>query len=63
MSTRTAPDCFKCRHLVITWQPNYPYACRAMGFKSGRMPWQEVVRASGMPCFMFTPKPAKSPPR
>lgn len=53
------PDCFKCRYLVITWDQEFPYACQGMGFKSRRIPWREVLHASGQPCRMFTPKPRR----
>lgn len=56
MKNSHRPDCIKCRHLKITWQMERPYACLAMGFKSHRIPWQEVVRASGKPCLMFQAK-------
>ncbi len=55
------PDCFKCRHLVITWEKQRGYACRAMGFKSRMIPWRVVLRESGMPCLMFSPKPRPTP--
>ena len=54
------PNCFKCRHLVITWQMQRGYACRAMGFKSKIIPSLEVFRASGKQCQVFSPKPPKN---
>jgi hypothetical protein len=51
------PNCFKCKHFFITWEHQRGYACRAMGFKSKQVPWRVVVRESGMPCLMFSPKP------
>jgi len=50
-------DCFKCRHLVITWEADRPYACQGMGFKSRQIPSQVVRRESGAPCRLFSPKP------
>ena len=58
--TRQRPNCFKCRHLLITWERGRGYACRAMGFKSQVVPWRVVVKESGMPCLMFEPKPANT---
>jgi hypothetical protein len=55
--TQQKPKCFKCKHFYITWEHNRGYACRAMGFKSRQVPWRVVVRESGMPCLMFSPKP------
>lgn len=54
---RQMPNCYKCRHLIITWERERGYACRAMGFKSRTVPWRVVARESGMPCLMFEPKP------
>lgn len=52
----THPDCFKCAHLVITWERGRGYACRAMKFKSKMIPWRVVLQSSGKPCLCFTPK-------
>jgi len=52
-----SPDCFKCRHLSITWDRHWPYACQGMGFKSRGIPWRVVLQASGAPCRLFSPKP------
>jgi hypothetical protein len=56
------PNCFKCRHLVITWEKERSYACRAMRFKSKEIPWRVVLRESGTPCLLFSPKDAPPPP-
>jgi hypothetical protein len=39
----------------------FPYGCRALGFKSKRMPVQEVVEVSGTPCMGFAPKKPATP--
>ncbi|MDX8409800.1 MAG: hypothetical protein R8J84_07175 [Mariprofundales bacterium] len=52
-SRRHGPDCMRCRHLFITWQPESPYGCRSFGFKSKRMPSLEVKMASGEQCLRF----------
>lgn len=54
-----SPDCFRCRHLRITWESGRGYACQAMGFKSREIPWRLVLRASGQPCLQFSPKPPR----
>ncbi len=51
------PDCWKCQHHYITHHPGFPYGCRAMGFKSRRLPCLEVLETSGKACLMFQPKP------
>ena len=58
-SRSAAPNCFRCRHFQITWERERGYACRAMGFKSGRMPWRVVLMTSGGPCLMFEAKPPR----
>ncbi len=56
------PNCYKCRHFVITWEAGRGYGCRAMGFKSPYLPSLVVQRESGMPCLMFSPKPPRRRP-
>lgn len=51
------PDCWRCRHFAISWQPARPYLCRLIGFKSKMLPCLEVVRADGRPCHGYSPKP------
>lgn len=53
------PNCFKCRHFVLTYETRRGYACRAMGFRSRTIPWKVVLRSSGMPCQVFSPKPRR----
>ncbi|MGE5490488.1 MAG: hypothetical protein ACM31P_04300 [Actinomycetota bacterium] len=54
----------KCRHHVITHDVSFPYACTALGFRSRRLPSQEVLAASGQPCMAFEGRmgPAGGPP-
>ncbi len=47
------PNCQKCRHYYITHDPDRPYGCRAMGFKSRRNPAQVVYATSGIICQLF----------
>jgi len=48
--------CQGCRYYWITWEPRYPYGCRAHGFKTNRHPAVAVYQASGISCQLFTPK-------
>ncbi|OSM04954.1 hypothetical protein [Magnetofaba australis] len=57
--TDKRPDCIKCRYFRITWEPDHPRACEAMGFKTKLMPSAEVKRASGQECLHFAPKPER----
>jgi hypothetical protein len=45
--------CFSCRHFYITYDPRFPYGCRAVGFKSRGVPAAEVRANSGMDCQFF----------
>ncbi len=49
-------DCRKCRHYFVTWNPDFPFGCRAMGFKSKRLPAYDVYENSSMPCQLFDAK-------
>jgi hypothetical protein len=46
----------KCIHHFITYDPDFPYGCRAMNFKSARLPQYEVAGASQQACQSFQPK-------
>jgi hypothetical protein len=50
-------DCHKCEHYYVTWEEQTPHGCRAMGFKSRRLP-SMVVRKStpDMDCLSFKKK-------
>lgn len=50
------PSCLKCVHHFITYDPRFPYGCRAMNFKSRVLPQHEVEAATGMPCQSFQPR-------
>ncbi len=49
-------DCRKCKHFEITWDRNFPYGCKAMGFKTAFLPSVEVHKASGLACLKFEMK-------
>lgn len=54
--TITLPQCRKCKNFFITYEPAKPYGCRAMGFKSKRIPAMVVYDTSGIVCQLFTSK-------
>jgi hypothetical protein len=58
----SAPDCYRCRALYVTYEPARPYGCRAFGFHSARLPRDEVRLSTGAECQAFEPKPAASNP-
>jgi hypothetical protein len=37
--------CHKCIHYYVTWDQHFPHGCRAMVFKSKRMPIVDVQNA------------------
>lgn len=51
-----AVECTKCIYFMITWEKNFPYGCRAFGFKSKTHPSIEVVKAAGKECNKYSPK-------
>ncbi len=49
-------DCFSCTHFHITYDTDFPYGCRAAGFKSRFIPAKEMLLNSGMACQFFEEK-------
>jgi len=49
-------DCIQCKHFYITWDPPFPYGCRAFAIKARRYPSCEVFIASGKDCQLFEMK-------
>ncbi len=51
-------DCHKCEHYYVTWEKQTPHACRAMGFKSRRLPSIVVKKNSlnNMDCLSYKKK-------
>jgi hypothetical protein len=54
------PDCRRCAHYFITHQINFRYGCRAMDFKSRRLPMLDVSEASGETCHYFKKRSSAS---
>jgi len=52
-------NCFACQHFYITYDPSFPYGCRAPGFKSRLLPSKEMFASSGMECQLFLEKEKK----
>jgi len=53
-------DCFTCKYFFITWKKNFPYGCKALGFKSKGMPSGEVFKASAIKCLKYEIKEESS---
>lgn len=52
-SPSSAPNCLKCRHFYVSWDPGFPRACRVFGVKSRQMPSLAVFQATGRHCPAF----------
>ncbi|OLN24210.1 uracil-DNA glycosylase [Domibacillus antri] len=50
------PNCLKCRHFYVTWDPAAPRGCRGYGFKTKQVPSIVVRGSSGHPCYKFSAK-------
>lgn len=50
------PFCMRCIYLYTTWDKQFPYGCKAMGFKSGRLPCEAVRQSSGEECLAYVKK-------
>jgi hypothetical protein len=55
-TVRIEINCLSCRHFFITYDPRFPYGCRAVGFKSRLLPAQEMYKNSGLVCQLFEEK-------
>lgn len=55
----TEVNCFSCTHFFITHEPDFPYGCRAVGFKSRPLPAHVMYVNSGMACQLFEKKHEK----
>ncbi len=51
-----APDCLKCVHFKVSWDPAFPRTCTVFGIKSRNLPSVEVYRATGRHCPAFVRK-------
>lgn len=52
-------DCLKCIYYAVSWDPNFPRACKLYGFKTAYMPSATVYRSSGAECMGFVKKGSK----
>ncbi|MFA5371983.1 MAG: hypothetical protein WC298_08435 [Sideroxydans sp.] len=54
-----SPKCNDCIHYYITYDANFRFGCRALDFKSQRLPMLDVFETSGQPCHFFRSKPRR----
>ena len=52
--------CHSCNHFFITHEKEFPYGCRAIDFKSVRLPSIDVEEADGQRCLAHESKFVKS---
>lgn len=51
--------CQTCKNYFITWDSNFPYGCKAFGFKGKVQPILMVKEADGRDCSLYDPKEQK----
>lgn len=45
--------CMKCKHYMVTFDPNAPRGCKLFNFKGATMPYVMVKQATGKDCEHF----------
>ncbi len=53
-------DCNSCAHFFVTWNKNFPFGCRAMGFMSSNSPSKDVFEVEGRDCLAYKNKSSQS---
>lgn len=56
MKKTKRPNCFKCKFYFVTWDPQNPHGCKAIGFKGKAIPNVTVRKTSGKDCLLFQQK-------
>ena len=46
-------QCMKCKHYIVTFDPNAPRGCKLFNFKGATMPYVMVKQATGKDCDQF----------
>ncbi|MDR2455984.1 MAG: uracil-DNA glycosylase [Deltaproteobacteria bacterium] len=59
LASESRPNCLRCVHYHVTWDPRAPHGCKALGFKSRYLPHVHVQQTSGMPCRSFKLRPQR----
>jgi hypothetical protein len=52
--------CMKCKHYMVTFDPNAPRGCKLFNFKGVTMPYVMVKQATGHDCSHFEEKVRKT---
>ena len=53
---KNKPNCYNCKFYYVTWDEDFPYGCKALGFKTRKIPTEVVFESSGMRCLAFSKK-------
>jgi hypothetical protein len=61
MTDNSIKTCKECIHFYVTYEANFPYGCKRMGFKSLRYPFYVVQEATGEPCQLRRAKGSNGP--
>jgi len=56
MGENNPPNCLKCAHFKVTWDPERPRSCEMFSFKGQSLPSVEVYNATGQRCPAFVQK-------
>lgn len=52
-------NCRGCRYFHVTWDSQFPYGCRAYGFKGPLMPYMMVWQSTGQHCIAYEKRPQR----
>jgi hypothetical protein len=53
------PTCMGCSHFYVTYQPAFPYGCRAFSMLTRSYPYLAVAKESGMSCLYREERPER----
>ena len=56
-----APDCLRCIHFEVSWDPSFPRGCKLFGIKCRNQPSMEVFLSTGKHCFAFEAREEAAP--
>ncbi|OUV67415.1 MAG: hypothetical protein CBC93_05175 [Gammaproteobacteria bacterium TMED133] len=60
---KTEISCWNCQFFAISWDRRFRYQCNKMGFKSNKLPSQEVKLIDNRDCLAFKEKKEMSKTR
>tara|TARA_B100000945_G_scaffold293913_1_gene270266 strand:+ start:699 stop:875 length:177 start_codon:yes stop_codon:yes gene_type:complete len=57
--TKKKISCWDCKYFAISWDKNFRYECKRLGFKSNYLPSQQVRVIDQRECLAFQAKENK----